>query len=82
MRKLNQFHHYELTLRAGPSLAEASVEVTYVGQDGQVLGVAYDLAIAFAYTWKDVAFLIRKGLKDLALDEDPVREVSPMVDLS
>lgn len=74
--------YYEMVVRAGPGLPDASVDVTYFDTDGEVVGRYGQTTIAFATTWKDVAEVIRTGMKQLHLDRDPVHHVSPMVDLT
>ncbi len=74
--------HYELELRAGPKFPDVVIDVIYCDEYGEVVGTYGESFIAFATTWKDIAEAIRTGAKKLALDHDPVRNISPMVDLS
>ncbi len=77
-----KFGHYEIVLTAGPKFPNVTMDVEYFDDHSQVLGNYGCSMIAFATTWKDVAEEIRTGLKMLGLDQDPVSNVSPMVDLS
>jgi hypothetical protein len=77
-----QLARYECVVTAGPVDALISVEVTYIDDDGLEIGKSYDNAMAFGYTWKDVAAAVRKGMKDLGLDRDPCSSISPHVDLT
>jgi hypothetical protein len=76
------FGHYEAVVRAGPKFPEVVLEVEYFDNLGQEVGSYGEAMIGFACTWKDVAEAIRVGLRKLELDADPVRNISPMVDLS
>ncbi len=74
--------HYVLEVKAGPGREDVGTWVEYYDLDGVEIGRYGEVMIAFATTWKDVAEVIRKGEQLLGLDRDPVRNVSPMVDLS
>jgi hypothetical protein len=76
------FAYYQLEVRAGPASPNAVVDVEYFDTAGESLGTYGATGIAFAFTWKDVAEVVRTGLKSLRLDTDPCTSVSPMVDLS
>jgi len=73
---------YEAVVAGGPADALITVEVTYFDDDGLEIGKAHDNAMAFGYTWKDVAACVRKGMRDLGLDRDPCSSISPHVDLT
>jgi hypothetical protein len=77
-----QFSHYHVAIEAGPGHVQVDVLVEYFDLHDELVGCYGEHLIAFATTWKDVAEVIRKGLKLLGLDVDPVHNVSPMVDLS
>jgi hypothetical protein len=74
--------HYQLVVRAGPAHTDVQADVEYFDQDREYVGHYGETMIAFATTWKDVAWLIRHGEQLLRLDRDPVPNPSPMVDLS
>jgi hypothetical protein len=76
------FSHYHANVSAGPGMVAIDVMVNYYDTNGEFMGNYGEHLIAFATTWKDVATVVRTGLRLLGLDEDPVRNVSPMVDLS
>jgi hypothetical protein len=76
------FSHYTTTITGGPGRVAVDVDVEYYDIHDDPIGTYGAGCIAFATTWKDVAQIIRDGLRNLGLDVDPVHNVSPMVDLS
>jgi hypothetical protein len=77
-----EFSHYSVEVTGGPGHVSVDVLVHYFDLNDDLIGMYGEVLIAFATTWKDVALVIRHGLLDLGMDADPVRNVSPMVDLS
>jgi hypothetical protein len=77
-----ELSHYTATVTAGPGHPEVILDVAYYDRVGDVIGQHGVTMIAFCATWKDIATVIREGLQKLQLDNDPVSNVSPMVDLS
>jgi hypothetical protein len=77
-----EFSHYHLTVTAGPGMVGVDTQITYYDLHGLEIGTYAEGTIAFATTWKDIARAIRKGLKGLGCDSDPVSNISPMVDLT
>jgi hypothetical protein len=76
------FSYHETRVEAGPGRVTVEVVVSYFDTNDEPLGAYGESLIGFASTWKDVAEVVRKGLKLLGYDTDPVYHVSPMVDLS
>lgn len=76
------FSYYEVLVRGGPGHAEVSADVTYYTAHGETIGWYGETLVAFAATWKDVAEVVRKGMRTYDLDNDPCHEISPMVDLT
>jgi hypothetical protein len=76
------FSHYELSLTAGPGRTCVDVDVIYIDIYDDQIGSYGESLIGFATTWKDIAGAIRTGMKKLGLDLDPVKNISPMVDLT
>ncbi len=76
------FGHYEAIVRAGPQFPDVTIEIEYFDTHGEVIGTYGCSTIAFATTWKDVATIIRTGMRMHQIDTDPMTNVSPMVDLS
>jgi hypothetical protein len=76
------FSRYSATVRGGPGQSEVTVDVIYYDDNEDGMGSYGETMIAFCTTWKDVAQVIRTGLKKLGYDGDPVSNVSPMVDLT
>jgi len=77
-----ELHHYKAVITGGPAEALVSVTVWYLDDDGEVIGEFYDDAMAFGYTWRDVAKAVRTGMTRLGLDRDPCSAISPHVDLT
>lgn len=77
-----QFGSYTLRVQAGPVMTGVDIDVKYYDVNGEEVGTYGESTIAFCTTWKDVAHVVRKGLDKLGMDDDPVSNVSPMVDLS
>ncbi len=78
-RELDQ---YLLSMRAGPGVRTVSVSVIYYDEHGEEIGNFHDAAMAFGYTWRDVARIIRTGAKKHGIDRDPCHNDSPHVDLT
>jgi hypothetical protein len=77
-----QFSHYRATVVAGPAHPEVIVDVVYTDVHGEVIGIYGQTMVGFACTWRDVAEVVRDGLRSNRLDLDPCKSVSPMVDLT
>lgn len=77
-----QFSHYAVEIIAGPAHDTVLVDCTYYDWHGEVLGKYGETMISFACTWRDVATVLRSGLAKIGYDADPVKHVSPMVDLT
>jgi len=77
-----EFCYYTMELRAGPASVDVVCDITYYDDHDQVIGSYGESMIAFATTWRDIALLIRTGLKAQGEDHHPVMNVSPMVDLT
>ncbi len=76
------FDHYDLCVTAGPRMTTVDTFVSYFDDHGEVIGTYGESLIGFATTWRDVALVVRNGLRNLGYDQDPVRAISPMVDLT
>lgn len=77
-----RFSTYQTIITAGPGMAEVLVDTEYFDHHGEKIGQYGESMVAFCATWKDVAVSIRHGLALHQCDTDPVKHVSPMVDLS
>ncbi len=77
-----ELDHYMLTVTAGPGIHTVVVVVIYFDVQGEVIGEFFDGAMAFGYTWRDVARIIRTGAKKHGIDRDPCHTDSPHVDLT
>ena len=73
---------YTLTLRAGPGLPDASVDIIYYDANDRCIGTYSETMSAFATTWKDVATVIQQGLHHHKCDVSHCATPSPMVDLT
>jgi hypothetical protein len=76
---------YKAVVEAGPGDALVSVEIFYYDQEHNLLDVWSDNAMAFGYTWKDVARVVLEGIRGLKLRTDALSDPehpSPHVDLT
>jgi hypothetical protein len=76
---------YKAEIQAGPGDVLVVVTITYYDKDGLELGRWTDDAMAFGYTWKDVAKAIAQGIATNRLQMagyHTVEHPSPHVDLT
>jgi len=77
-----KFSHHITQVAGGPGRTDVTTYTCYIDTNDELIGSYGESLIGFCTTWKDVAEAVRKGLDSLGLDHDPVRCVSPMVDLT
>jgi len=77
-------HHYACEIQAGPGDVLVTVLVTYYDEHGNSIGRWTDNAMAFGYTWRDVAEVVSIGARHIGCSNAPRQEdtVSPHVDLT